>query len=259
MDGIYLRKRNIKICGDVGISPTTREEFVKEAFSMPVYPVSGTINLIGVPAVVAAKESKKIAEIYESASFAAIDGMPLVKIARKMGFQCERCAAPDIMGLMFEESIKQKKTNYFYGGKNDGVLEALRNNLEKQFPGIQISGMYSPPFRPLTEEEDKEVCDQINAIHPDFIWVGIGAPKQEAWMMEHKEKITGSVMIGVGAGFDFFAGTLDKSPKWMEKASLEWLYRLIKEPKRLWKRYIIGGIKYIYYSIRCGTKINKDV
>ena len=249
MDEIYQRKRDIKIC-NVGISPTTREEFVKEAFSMPVYPVSGTINLIGVPAVVAAKESPQIAEIYESASFAAIDGMPLVKMARKKGFLCERCAAPDIMGMMFEESIIQKKTNYFYGGKNDEVLKLLRENLEKQFPNIRIAGMFSPPFRPLTEEEDKELCDEINKIHPDFIWVGIGAPKQEIWMKEHREKIPGSVMLGVGAGFDFYAGTLAKAPKWMEKACLEWLYRLLKEPKRLWKRYLIGGTKFLYYNIQ---------
>ncbi len=249
MQEIYQRKRDLLICGNIGISPTTREEFVREAFSMPVYPVSGTIDLIGIPAIVSAKEDSAIAEVYESASFAAIDGMPLVRIAQKHGFLCERCAAPDIMGMMFEESIKQNKTNYFYGGKNDEVLRLLRENLEKQFPGIHIAGMFSPPFRPLTESEDKEVCAQINRIKPDFIWVGIGAPKQEKWMKDHREKIPGSVMLGVGAGFDFYAGTLDKAPKWMEKACLEWLYRLLKEPKRLWKRYIIGGIKFLYYYI----------
>ena len=87
------------------------------------------------------------------------------------------------------------------------------------------------------------------SLNPDFIWVGIGAPKQELWMFEHQNKINRGVMLGVGAGFDFFAGTLDKAPKWMEKACLEWLYRLFKEPKRLWKRYIIGGIKFLYYSV----------
>lgn len=108
--------------------------------------------------------------------------------------------------------------------------------------------MYSPPFRALTEEEDKKICDEINELKPDFLWVGIGAPKQEMWMWKHQEKIHNTVMFGVGAGFNFFAGTLDKAPKWMEKASLEWLFRLSKEPKRLWRRYILGGFKYLYYS-----------
>ncbi len=247
-NGIYRRKRDLKVCG-VGFCPTTRDEFVREAFTMPREPVSGTIDLIGVPGINSAHEDPKVAEMYADCSFAAIDGMPIVKIARKKGFTCERCAAPDIMGLMFQESIKQKKTHYFYGGKNDGVLKNLKENLERDYPGIVISGMYSPPFRPLTEEEDKKVCDEINSLHPDFLWVGIGAPKQEMWMWNHREKIHNTVMLGVGAGFDFFAGTLDKAPAWMEKASLEWLYRLMKEPKRLWKRYVLGGVKFLYLRL----------
>lgn len=249
MDNIYQRKRDLIVCG-IGFCPTTREEFVKEAFTMPTEPVSGTIDLIGVPGIISAKEDPKVAEMYSASSFAAIDGMPIVKIARKKGFNCERCAAPDIMGMMFQKSIERKKTHYFYGGKDDEVLNRLREKLEREYPGIQISGMYSPPFRPLTEEEDKRICNEINALHPDFLWVGIGAPKQEMWMWNHREKIQGAVMLGVGAGFNFFAGTLDKAPAWMEKAGLEWFFRLKKEPKRLWKRYILGGFKWVYYKAR---------
>lgn len=245
---IYQRKRDFTVCGVVGVCATTKEEFVKEAFSMPTAPVSGTIDLVGVPAIISAKENPKVAQMYASCSFAGIDGMPIVKLARKKGINCERCAAPDIMGMMFAESVKQGKTHYFYGGKDNEVLEKLRANLEKDYPGIQIVGMYSPPFRPLTEEEDQQICDEINGLKPDFVWVGIGAPKQEMWMWEHREKIHNTVMLGVGAGFNFFAGTLDKAPAWMEKASLEWFYRLVKEPKRLWRRYVIGGWKWLYYS-----------
>lgn len=250
---IYQRKRDLTVCGIVGVCATTKEEFVKEAFSMPTTPVSGTIDLVGVPAIISAKEDPKVAQMYASCSFAGIDGMPIVKLAQKQGIQCERCAAPDIMGMMFAESVKQGKTHYFYGGKDNEVLTKLRENLERDYPGIQIVGMYSPPFRPLTEEEDKQICDEINALKPDFVWVGIGAPKQEMWMWEHREKIHGTVMLGVGAGFNFFAGTLDKAPAWMEKASLEWFYRLAKEPKRLWRRYVLGGVKWLYY--RAETKI----
>ncbi|SET02141.1 N-acetylglucosaminyldiphosphoundecaprenol N-acetyl-beta-D-mannosaminyltransferase [[Clostridium] aminophilum] len=253
MENIYQRKRDITICG-VGFCPTTRVEFVREAFSMPTSPVSGTIDLIGVPGVNSAKADPKVAEMYASSSFAAIDGMPIVKIARKKGFNCERCSGPDIMGMMFEESVRQGKTHYLYGGKDDEVLIRLRTNLERDYPGIQIVGMYSPPFRPLTDEEDEKICSEINFLHPDFLWVGIGAPKQEMWMWNHREKIHGTVMLGVGAAFNFFAGTLDKSPEWMEEAGLEWLYRLTKEPKRLWKRYVLGGFKWLYYRAEAKVK-----
>lgn len=248
-DIVYRRKRDFEVCGIVGVCATTREGFVREVFEMPTVPVSATVDLVGVPAVVSAKEDSRYAKMYEDSTMAAIDGAPIVRIGRRRGFECERCAAPDIMGLVFAESVKRGSTHYFYGGKDDGVLERLRRNLEKDYPGIRIAGMYAPPFRPLTEEEDRSVCEDINRLHPDFLWVGIGAPKQEMWMWEHQEKIHGTVMLGVGAGFDFFAGTLAKAPAWMEEAGLEWLFRLSREPKRLWRRYILGGFKYIYYTI----------
>ena len=240
----------------MGVCATTREEFVREVFSMPTEPISATVDLVGVPAIISAKEDSKIAEMYNNSTMAAIDGMPIVKIGRKKGLKCERCAAPDIMGEVFKEGVEQGKTHYFYGGKDEEVLIKLRKNLEKNYPGIQIVGMYSPPFRPLTEDEDQAICNEINEKHPDFLWVGIGAPKQELWMQAHQEKIHNTVMFGVGAGFNFFAGTLDKAPEWMEKASLEWLFRLCKEPKRLWRRYILGGFKYLYYTAE--SKIKGD-
>lgn len=249
-NNIYQRKRDFTVCGIVGVCATTKREFIDEVFSMPTTPVSATVDLVGVPAIVSAKENPKIAEMYNKATMAAIDGMPIVNIGRRKGYNCERCAAPDIMGMVFEESVRQEKTHYFYGGKDDEVLNKLRHNLEEAYPGIRIVGMYSPPFRPLTKEEDAKICDEINQLNPDFLWVGIGAPKQEMWMWQHQEKIYGTVMFGVGAGFNFFAGTLEKAPKWMEKASLEWLFRLVKEPKRLWRRYILGGAKWIVYNIQ---------
>lgn len=245
----YIRKRDFVICGTVGVCAMTKKQFVKEVFELPVSQESATINLVGIPAVVSAKENYKIAEIYEGATISAIDGMPIVNLARKKGFHCERCAAPDIMGPIFEESIRQKKTHYFYGGKNDEILKKLRTNLERKYDGIQIVGMYSPPFRPLTDEEDKNIIEEINRLKPDFLWVGIGAPKQEIWMAEHQKKIHGCIMLGVGAGFDFFSGNLAKAPAWMENCSLEWFYRFCKEPRRLWRRYILGGFKYLYYSL----------
>lgn len=250
----YIKKRDFSICDTVSVCATTNRECVEQIFDLPVEPVSATIDLVGVPAVISASESEEIKEMYSKATMAIIDGMPIVKRGRKLGFECDRCAAPDIMGPIFEESVKRNKTHYFYGGKDDEVLVKLRENLEKAYPGIQILGMYSPPFRPLTDEEDAVICKEINELKPDFLWVGIGAPKQEMWMWKHQEKIHGTRMLGVGAGFNFFAGTLDKAPAWMEKAGIEWLFRLSKEPKRLWRRYVLGGFKYLKLSMGHLTK-----
>ena len=244
----YLTARDFVILDTVGFCAFTREQFVREAFSLPTEPVSATIFLAGIPAVIAAKKNAKLADLYNTATISAIDGMPIVKMARRKGFNVERCAAPDIMGPIFDESVRQGKTHYFYGGKNNEVLAKLREKLEQEYRGIKISGMYSPPFRPLTEQEDNALCQEINALKPDFLWVGVGAPKQEMWISDHRGKIKHCIMLGVGAGFDFIAGTLEKAPAWMEKCSIEWLYRFCREPGRLWRRYLVGGLKYIYYS-----------
>ncbi len=256
---IYQRPRDFYLCNAVGFCAMKKEEFVNELFSLPTTPVSATINLVGVPGIISAREDPEVKETYKNATIVAIDGMPVVKTGRKKGFDCDRCAAPDFMGDVFAESVRQGKSHYFYGGKDDEVLEKLRANLERDYPGIKIVGMYSPPFRSLTDEEDQWVCNEINSLEPDFLWVGIGAPKQEKWMRKHQDKIHNTVMLGVGAGFNFFAGTLDKAPVWMEKASLEWLFRLTREPKRLWRRYIVGGIKYIWYTLEAKIKGEKEI
>ena len=250
----YIRRRDFYVFNKIGVCATTLDQFVIEIFTIPTDPESVTVMLVGIPAIISAMEKTGIAQMYNQATIAAIDGMPIVKMARRHGFTCERCAAPDIMGPIFAKSVEVPKTHFFYGGKNDEVLRKLRKNLERDYPGIAIVGMYSPPFRPLTEEEDRAVIQMVNDAKPDFLWAGIGAPKQEIWIMKHQKSIHNCVMLGVGAGFDFFAGTLNKAPKWMEEYSLEWLFRLIKEPKRLWRRDVLGGFKYLYYSVQFKLK-----
>lgn len=250
----YLEERKLIVCNSVGVCPMTRAQLIEKLFSLPTEPVSATVDLVGVPAIISAKENPEYQEMYNNATLAIVDGMPIVKMARRRKMASERCAAPDIMGPVFAAGIEKNAKHFFYGGKDDNVLAMLKANLERDYPGIQIVGMYSPPFRPLTEEEDKAICEEINRVQPDFLWVGIGAPKQEMWMWKHQEKIKGAVMLGVGAGFDFLAGTLAKAPAWMEEASMEWLFRLWKEPKRLWKRYLVGGMKYLYYSVEAMFK-----
>ena len=123
-----------------------------------------------------------------------------------------------------------------------------KEKLEQAYPGIGIAGMYSPPFRAMSAQEDEEVVARINASGADFVWVGLGAPKQENWMADHQGRVNG-FMVGVGAGFDYFAGNIERAPEWMQKSNLEWLYRLLQDPKRLFKRYLRTNTKFIIQAL----------
>jgi len=177
------------------------------------------------------------------------DGMPLVWLLRLKGHNIrQRVYGPDLMLLLCEEAAKRGWRCFLYGGA-PGVPEQLKEVLEKRFPGLQIVGTYSPPFRPLTAEEDESVCAMINAAKPDIVWVGLGSPKQDIWMYEHREKLDVSVMHGVGAAFDFLTGRVKQAPRWMMNAGLEWLFRLLQEPRRLWKRYTLTNLKFVFYLL----------
>ena len=189
---------------------------------------------------------------YENASYCAVqngglmaipDGGPLSTVGRKRGYKnMARTTGPSLMGEIFKIS-----RHYFYGSKEE-TLELLDQKLKKNYPGINIAGMYSPPFRPLTEEEDKAVIERINETKPDFVWIGLGAPKQEKWMAAHQGKIDG-LMLGVGAGFDYYAENIKRAPMWMQKSNLEWGYRLMQDPKRLFKRYWSTNTKFIWNAM----------
>ena len=161
-----------------------------------------------------------------------------------------RTTGPSLMGEIFQISAEKGYSHYFYGS-TDETLKILKEKLEVRYPGIKIVGLYSPPFRPLTEEEDKMIVERINEAKPDFVWVGLGAPKQEKWMAAHQGKIDG-LMIGVGAGFDYYAENIKRAPEWMQKSNLEWLYRLIQDPKRLFKRYLNTNTKFIWIAMIWG-------
>ena len=134
-----------------------------------------------------------------------------------------------------------------FSEKAQETLDILKATIEKNYPGAVIAGMYSPPFRPLTPEEDAAVIRRINETKPDFVWVGLGAPKQERWMAAHEDKVQ-AVMVGVGAAFDYEAGNIRRAPMWMQRHNLEWLYRLMQDPKRLFKRYLTTNIKYLWWT-----------
>lgn len=186
------------------------------------------------------------------------DGKPL-SIVQCMGGEKDagRVPGPDLMPELFALSEKKGYRHYFYGSTQE-TLDALKEKLSEKYPKMDIAGMYSPPFRPMTEEEDREAVERINAAKPDFIWVGLGAPKQEKWMADHEGKVCG-VMLGVGAGFDFHAGTVKRAPKWMQEVCMEWLYRIGQDPKRLLVRYLDTNFSFVFDLIKEGLKGKKGI
>lgn len=194
-------------------------------------------------------DDKTYCDIQNGGIMAIPDGGPLSSVGRKRGFkEMQRTTGPDYMAEIFKISVENNYSHYFFGS-NKETLEKLKENLIKKYPEINIAGYYSPPYKDsYSEEEDERMVSEINKCEADFIWVGLGAPKQEIWMANHKGKIKG-FMVGVGAGFDYFAGNIKRAPKWMQKMNLEWLYRLVQNPKRLFKRYFYSNPKFIWNAI----------
>lgn len=188
----------------------------------------------------------EIAKLFGKADISGADSMPFVYWIKLMtGKDCDRLYAPDIILKLCERSMQQHYRLYLYGGA-EGVPEKMQLFLETKFPGIKIVGAYSPPFRSLSPEEDRAVCDRINQTKPDFIIVGLGSPKQDKWIQAHLDSIPGTIMISSGAAFDFFGGTIRQAPIWIQKSGFEWLFRLFQDPKRLGKRYTLYNIIFLW-------------
>ena len=195
-----------------------------------------------------------VLRVVNNATIATPDGMPTVWIGRKRGFKnMSRVYGPDLMLAMCERSALKGYRNYFYGA-TDQVLEKLESALKNRFPNLNICGKFAPPFRPLTEGEDRNVVKRINEARPDLLWVGLGSPKQDLWIDSHRKALEVPVMLAVGAAFDFLSGTKPQAPRWMQRIGLEWLFRLCSEPRRLWKRYLLGNAQFLYLSAKDSLK-----
>lgn len=194
--------------------------------------------------------------VQNQAAMALPDGKPLSIVSKTRGFDdAKRVPGPDLMPRIFELSKETGYRHYFYGSREE-TLKELEKNLKERYPYLQIAGMYAPPFRELTKEEDEQIIQQINEARPDFIWVALGAPKQEKWMNAHMDKFCG-IMFGVGAAFDFHAGTVKRAPKWMQELCLEWFYRILQDPVRLIPRYLSTNITFLWNVHRETKKICK--
>lgn len=191
-----------------------------------------------------------LADIHLRAGLITPDGMPLVWILKARGYKDSgRVCGADLVAALCHASQESGVRHYLYGGK-PGVGERMAAELVRLYPALQIVGCSAPPFRPLTPEEDAQATAQIAAARPDIVWVGLSTPKQEYWMRDHLDRIPGATLIGVGAAFDFYTGEVKRAPSWMQGSGLEWLHRLLREPRRLWRRYLILAPNFVFLILR---------
>lgn len=243
-------KSRIPTCNILGVNIAAIDmEWLIDYLEKNIHPLSGDyICVSNVHTTVTAYEDPEYLKVQNGGIMAIPDGGPLSSVGQRRGFKnMKRTTGPSLMGEIFKISAEKGYRHYFYGS-TDETLEKLYSLLDETYPGIQIAGMYSPPFRPMTEDEDKAIVERINETKPDFVWVGLGAPKQEKWMAAHQGRVNG-LMVGVGAGFDYYAGNIERAPEWMQKRNLEWVYRLLQDPKRLFGRYWHTNTKFIWNAM----------
>ncbi|MDX6664455.1 MAG: N-acetylglucosaminyldiphosphoundecaprenol N-acetyl-beta-D-mannosaminyltransferase, partial [Solirubrobacteraceae bacterium] len=178
-------------------------------------------------------------------------GQPLVWAMRALGHRrASRVYGPELMARYCARSITTGVRMFLYGGRNQGALVELALQLRRRYPGVKIVGGYSPPYRDLTDEEERWITAEINASGADVVWVGTGQPKQEKWMAAMRSRLSAPVLVGIGAAFDFHAGLVPQAPSWLQALGMEWAYRLAHEPRRLWRRYARYNPRFVYGFIR---------
>ncbi|WP_100444223.1 WecB/TagA/CpsF family glycosyltransferase [Glycomyces xiaoerkulensis] len=238
------RLRRVDVLG-VGVSTVNQSMALAE---ITRWIDSGRRRYVCVTGVHGVMESQRDAElrtIHNESGLTTPDGMPMVWAGRRAGAEwMDRVYGPDLMLNVLERAAERGWSSFLYGGK-EGIPELLSKKLAERIPGVKIAGAYSPPFRPLSEAEDTEIVERINDSGAQLVWVGLSTPKQERWMAAHRDRLNAPVLFGVGAAFDFHAGLIPQAPPWMQRNGLEWLYRLAKEPRRLWRRYLRNNPAYL--------------
>jgi len=206
-----------------------------------------SITLCNVYTVMECFYNPELRKLVNKSGLVVPDGMPLVWLSRYFGYrETGRVYGPDLMDAMCKYSLVKGYRHYFYGGAA-GVASELARVLATRYPGLQIAGEYSPPFRKIGEMEAQKVIENINDANPDIVWVGLGTPKQDYWVAGHRSRLRAPVLIPVGAAFDFFTGRISQAPKWMQNHGLEWLFRLAAEPRRLAYRYLLYNPLFIFH------------
>jgi N-acetylglucosaminyldiphosphoundecaprenol N-acetyl-beta-D-mannosaminyltransferase len=195
------------------------------------------VCVTGAHGLIECRNNDRVRKAHAEAGMVVPDGMPLVFIARRLGYSsASRVYGPELMRRLTQLSAEKGYRQFYYGGP-PGLADRLAAALSMRFPRLRVVGTLSPAFRSISAEEDRRDITLINAANPDIVWVGLSTPKQELWMAEHRQQLQAPVLIGVGAAFDFLAGTKPQAPAWMQRSGLEWFYRLMSEPRRLSRRY----------------------
>lgn len=205
----------------------------------------GFVAVANTHVVMESQQDLSFKQLINSADLCVPDGMPLIWCGRLRGHSLRRRVyGPELMLTFCRETAAKGYRHFFYGGAPDALNE-LAERLRESCPGIQIAGAHSPPFRPLTREEDDEVIERINRARADVLWVGLGCPKQERWIHDHRRQLKVAAILAVGQAFDLVSGRKKPAPAWMSEHGLEWLFRFIQEPRRLWRRYLVYNTKFI--------------
>lgn len=238
------RPERINVLG-VGVSLVNMDRALDE-IDRAVRAGDGTyVCVCSVHGVMECQRSDELRRIFNSAGMVTPDGMPLVWLARERDPRVTRVYGPDLMLAEFRRSTTSGHRHFLYGG-GPGVSERLAAGMRARFPGLKVAGTLEPPFAPLDQLASAETAAAINATKTDVVWVGISSPKQERWMAKMRPLLEAPVLIGVGAAFDFHSGTIRQAPRWMQRSGLEWLFRLLTEPRRLWRRYLINNPWFVW-------------
>ena len=237
-------RKRVNVLG-VGISVLNLDLALRAITEALATETQGYICVTGVHGVMEAQEDPGLRGILNAAFLNTPDGMPMVWLGKWHGHpEMDRVYGPDLMLLVCEATAKSGHTHFFYGGA-EGVAPELARRLQTRFRGLNVVGTYTPPFRPLTDNEEADFVRRVNEFRPDILWVGLSTPKQERFMARYQDKLDVTLMFGVGAAFDFHAGRVRQAPRWMQRSGLEWLFRLGCEPRRLWRRYFRNNPRFV--------------
>lgn len=209
------------------------------------------VHLVNAGTLSLARHDVDLTALLNRADLNLPDGMPLVWIARKrlgLAHMQDRCYGPDLMLALLDRGRAHGLKHYFYGSSPE-VVAALETNMRERFPGVEIVGAESPPFRALSAEESDELVARVRAAGADVVWVGLGTPKQDVFVDAYRDRL-GAALMAVGAAFDFHAGAKKQAPRWVQKIGMEWAFRLLAEPGRLWKRYLVGNTQFVWGVLR---------
>jgi N-acetylglucosaminyldiphosphoundecaprenol N-acetyl-beta-D-mannosaminyltransferase len=225
----------------------------------------GYICLTGVHGVMEAQSHAGFRNILNGAAINAPDGMPLSWVGWLQGFRkMDRVFGPDFMAAMCSLAVQRGYRNFFYGGK-PGVAQLLSETLQRRFPGLQVAGTNTPPFGPLTLEEERRVCHLVHDSKPHIVWVGLSTPRQEQFMAQYLDRLQAPLLIGVGAAFDYHTGQIRDCSAWIKRAGLQWLHRLMQDPRRLWRRYLRNNPAFLWrisqqlLGLRSSSSVNESL